>query len=167
MVLVSTLSFAPNFRTQRHATQYNDACRTHNTHTKQHSQGCYRFDRYKSSAASPADAAKSGDSSSGNLKAIPSRPQLVCPPGAQRERVEALARAFAFARDAINTPANDMGPQHLAAEAAALAAAHEGASCVVVEGDALLAEGYPAVHTVGRASSRCVVCSALMCADVC
>lgn len=37
-----------------------------------------------------------------------------------------MAEAFFWCRDMINTPAEDMGPQDLAAEAAALAAAHIG-----------------------------------------
>lgn len=77
---------------------------------------------------------------------------LPLPP--RRVRVTALARAFYLCRDAINTPANDMGPQHLAAEAVALAAAHPRARVSVLQGDALLDEGWPAVHTVGRASTR-------------
>jgi len=42
-------------------------------------------------------------------------------------------------------------PQDIAAEAISLAAAH-GASSSVIVGDDLLKEGYPAIHTVGRAS---------------
>ena len=37
-----------------------------------------------------------------------------------------MAEGFFWCRDMINTPAEDMGPQDLAAEAAALAAAHAG-----------------------------------------
>jgi leucyl aminopeptidase len=37
-----------------------------------------------------------------------------------------MAEAFFWCRDMINTPAEDMSPQDLAAEAAALAAAHAG-----------------------------------------
>ena len=66
----------------------------------------------------------------------------------------ALAEVFYWARDTINTPAEDMGPQHLAAEAQALAAVHEGAEVTLIVGDELLEKNYPAVHTVGRASSR-------------
>lgn len=43
----------------------------------------------------------------------------------------------------------------MAAEAVALAD-HHGASVSVIAGDELLKRGFPAVHTVGRASSRCV-----------
>lgn len=38
-----------------------------------------------------------------------------------------MAEAFYWCRDMINTPAEDMSPQDLAAEAAALAATHAGA----------------------------------------
>ena len=37
-----------------------------------------------------------------------------------------MAEATFWARDLINTPAEDMGPQHLAAEAAAMASVHTG-----------------------------------------
>lgn len=56
-------------------------------------------------------------------------------------------------RDLITTPAEDLGPADLAAEASALAALH-GARISVISGDDLLAAGYPAVHTVGRAAAR-------------
>lgn len=82
------------------------------------------------------------------------RRQPAPPQPARRPRAGALARAHFFARDLINTPANDLGPQHLACEAEALAAAHPGAGVSVISGEALLAAGYPAVHTVGRASAR-------------
>lgn len=113
------------------------------THRASHT-GTYRFDRYKGQSNKAGAAAKPP----------PPRPRLVCPAAARRRRVEALARAFFLCRDAINTPANDMGPSELAAEAAALAAAHPGARCDVVEGEALLDAGYPAVYTVGQASAR-------------
>ncbi len=66
----------------------------------------------------------------------------------------ALARSFVWCRDLITTPAEDMGPQHLAAEAQALAATH-GSAFRLLEGDQLLEENYPAIHIVGRASYRC------------
>jgi len=56
-------------------------------------------------------------------------------------------------RDLVNTPASDMGPDELEQAARELAAAH-GAACEAIVGDALLAQGFPAIHAVGRASSR-------------
>ena len=80
-------------------------------------------------------------------------PTLVWPRGCDRAAVEGAARATNLARDLINTPASDMGPQHLAAAARKLAKEH-GGRCRVISGNALLRENYPAIHAMGRASSR-------------
>jgi leucyl aminopeptidase len=94
---------------------------------------CYRFSRYKATSRSLA--------------------RLVWPRTADRARVERLAQGIALARDLINTPAEDMGPGELAAAAEDLAG-RAGARCRVITGDALLAENYPMIHAVGRASAR-------------
>ena len=78
---------------------------------------------------------------------------LVWPEGADRGRVERLARAVFLARDLANTPAGDLGPEELAAEAVRVAKA-AGARHRVIVGDDLLAENYPTIHAVGRASTR-------------
>ena len=78
---------------------------------------------------------------------------LVWPDGADRGRVERLARAAFLARDLANTPAGDLGPVELAAEAVRVAKA-AGARHHVIVGDDLLAENYPTIHAVGRASDR-------------
>ena len=78
---------------------------------------------------------------------------LVWPDGADRALVERLAGAVFLARDLINTPASDMGPAELAA-AAIDVADKAGARHRVISGDALLAENYPTIHAVGRASER-------------
>jgi len=52
----------------------------------------------------------------------------------------------------ITTPAEDMCPQHIAAEAVALAKYHKASHINVIVGDDLLKQNYPAIHTVGRAS---------------
>ena len=57
-----------------------------------------------------------------------------------RRLVGALAGATYLARDLITTPAEDLGPQHMVAEARALAAAHPGATIRVVEGEELLVQ---------------------------
>jgi leucyl aminopeptidase len=78
---------------------------------------------------------------------------LVWPEGADRGRVERLARAAFLARDLANTPAGDLGPEELAAEAVRVAKA-AGARHRVIVGDDLLAENFPTIHAVGRASDR-------------
>ena len=80
-------------------------------------------------------------------------PRLVLPAGAGGERAMHLAEATWLARDLINTAANDLGPAELA-DAVSAVAARFGADCAIVVGDALLAANYPAVHAVGRASTR-------------
>jgi leucyl aminopeptidase len=79
--------------------------------------------------------------------------RLVWPDGADRELVERLAGGIFLARDLVNTPASDMGPAELA-EAAVKVAKKAGAKFKVVKGDDLLAENYPTIHAVGRASVR-------------
>ncbi|WP_415182862.1 leucyl aminopeptidase family protein [Phaeovulum sp.] len=93
----------------------------------------YRFTRYKSAPA---------------LKA-----RLKCPDGVDATRLEVLANAEALTRDLINTPASDMGPDELEQAFFALAARHS-ATATAVRGDDLLAQGFPMIHAVGRASPR-------------
>ncbi len=64
----------------------------------------------------------------------------------------AEARAVALVRDLVNTPAEDLGPAELEAEAEKLVKAH-GARLSVTKGEALERE-YPMVHAVGRAAGR-------------
>jgi leucyl aminopeptidase len=96
--------------------------------------GCYAFTRYKS----------------GNGKTFAT---LAWPERADREAVERTATATYLVRDLINTPANDMGPAELAAAAEALGAEFD-AKVKVIVGDDLLKKNYPAIHAVGRASTR-------------
>ena len=93
--------------------------------------GSYRFDHYKAAPRAPAQL---------------QLPQL------DAEALDVL-QATARVRDWVNTPSQDMGPQHLEAAARELAAAH-GAQVEVVAGDALLERNFPAIHAVGRASHR-------------
>ncbi len=93
----------------------------------------YRFERYKS------------ESNDAPMLALASTPAT--------ERARIVAESFYLARDLVNLPANDLGPEELAG-AVAEVAAEQGATVRVVTGDALLDEGYPLVHTVGRASAR-------------
>jgi len=78
---------------------------------------------------------------------------LVWPERADRGRVERLARGAFLARDLANTPAGDLGPPELAAEAVRVAKAG-GARHRVTGGDELLAENYPTIHAVGRAAAQ-------------
>jgi leucyl aminopeptidase len=78
---------------------------------------------------------------------------LVWPAAADRGQVLRLTRAVFLARDLVNTPAGDLGPAELAA-AAMEVAGHADAQCRVIVGDELLAENYPTIHAVGRASTR-------------
>ena len=64
----------------------------------------------------------------------------------------AEAAATALVRDLVNTPAEDMGPAQLEELAGQLAKDH-GAELTVTKGDAL-EQGYPMIHTVGRAAGR-------------
>ncbi len=94
--------------------------------------GCYQFTRYRSEARPVA--------------------QLVLPNSADRERLGNFVSAVQLVRDLINTPAGDLPPSVLAEEAAQVAGA-QGADCRIVVGDDLLAEGYEAIHSVGRAAT--------------
>ena len=77
---------------------------------------------------------------------------LVAPVGIDVPRVEAIAAAEVLARDLINTPTSDMGPDKLAEAAEALAKQH-GARFNAIVGDDLLEQNFPMIHAVGRASA--------------
>jgi leucyl aminopeptidase len=77
---------------------------------------------------------------------------LAWPKEADRGLVERLAAGIFLARDLINTPAEDLGPAQLAGAAENLAG-QRGATFSAIVGDALLAENYPMIHAVGRAST--------------
>ncbi len=97
--------------------------------------GQYRFDRYRPTRKAPA-------------------PALLKVPGAVDHRlVLAMAEGEFLTRDLINTPAQDMGPAELQAEFEALAARF-GAQVQVILGEDLLAQNFPMIHAVGRASPR-------------
>ncbi len=81
------------------------------------------------------------------------RATLVAPAAADSAHVARAVGAITLVRDLINTPAADLGPAELAAAAEAMAKRHGAASRVIV-GEQLLAENYPAIHAVGRASDR-------------
>jgi leucyl aminopeptidase len=78
--------------------------------------------------------------------------RLVIPDGVDGEDISRIADAVTLARDLINTPSNDMGPDELEAAARALAKQH-GAAIDVISGEKL-AKGFPLIHAVGMGSPR-------------
>ena len=66
--------------------------------------------------------------------------------------VRSMSNSIFWARDLINTPANDMHPAALAEEAVAWAKEHK-ANVHVIKGEALLKANYPMVYTVGKAAA--------------
>ncbi len=97
------------------------------------SLGSYAFTKYKAPKRAPA--------------------VLVWPKHADQADVERVSRGVFLARDLINTPTEDMGPDELI-EAGAKIAKDARAKVRILRGDALLAQNYPTVHAVGRASTR-------------
>ncbi|EEW26795.1 leucyl aminopeptidase family protein [Rhodobacter ferrooxidans] len=95
----------------------------------------YRFDRYRPGAEIGPIA------------------RLKLPKGCDAKRLLAMATGEYLTRDLVNTPASDMGPAELETAFLALAARH-GAQATVVCGDDLLAQNFPMIHAVGRASDR-------------
>lgn len=95
--------------------------------------GAYQFDLYKPRKREAATL------------------HLADSPAAQRGLM--LAAAIASVRDLVNTPAEHMGPAELAG-AAKLVARQHGAKFKEIVGDALLKQGFPAIHAVGRAAAR-------------
>ena len=95
--------------------------------------GSYRFARYR--------------------KADSPDVRLVPPDGVDATEISRIAAAAMLARDLINTPANDMGPEELAAAAQELAAEF-GASFSCIVGEDLKDKNFPLIHAVGMASDR-------------
>jgi leucyl aminopeptidase len=95
--------------------------------------GSYRFSRYRKTDA-PAV-------------------KLVAPDGIDIADITRMAEATQLARDLINTPSNDMGPEQLALAAQHLAERF-GADFNCIVGDELTRQNFPLIHAVGMASSR-------------
>ena len=95
--------------------------------------GAYAFDRYKKRKR-PA-------------------PRLAPPEGADMAEAARIIEASWLARDLVNTPTSDMGPNALQAAAERVAHAN-GAQIEVIVGDALLKQNYPLIHAVGRAAAQ-------------
>ena len=92
--------------------------------------GAYRWLRHKQPQRTPAE--------------------LVPPAGT--ENAVMMAEAICAARDLINAPAAELGPQQLAEAAAALALRH-GGRAEIITGEAL-SEGFPCMAAVGAGSPR-------------
>lgn len=76
---------------------------------------------------------------------------LVIPDMAQWQQIQFAVLGAQLTRDLINTPANDMMPEHLAQVMQELAEGFEGQFSQWV-GDELLQHNFPCIHMVGRAS---------------
>jgi leucyl aminopeptidase len=79
--------------------------------------------------------------------------RFALPEGASHDKVTRLAEGVFLARDLINTPANDMGPEALEGAVRELARRFK-AKISVVKGDALIAGNFPMIHAVGRAGAE-------------
>lgn len=66
---------------------------------------------------------------------------------------QAVIDSINLTRTLINTPANDMMPQHLGEAADSLAKKFD-SNCKQIIGDDLLTQNYPLIHAVGRASEH-------------
>jgi len=97
--------------------------------------GAYRLSRYRSPPG------------------VSPRAVLVAPANADIAYAEGAAAATSFARDLINTPANDLGPAELA-DAAVDLARRFGASSRVLVGEELTKYDFPLIHAVGAGSPR-------------
>jgi leucyl aminopeptidase len=97
--------------------------------------GSYRLTGYRGTAPKP-----------------PVANALITPQAADAVYAQAAAQAIGFGRDLINAPANQLGPEELAAAAVALCARYGGDS-QVRSGDAL-ARDYPLIAAVGAGSAR-------------
>jgi len=95
--------------------------------------GGYQFSRYKRAKRKPAD--------------------LQLERSTKVQRALEMAQAVRLVRDLVNTPTEDMGPEHLSDIAREQAELFGGEFDEWV-GDELLAQNFPAIHAVGRASSR-------------
>jgi leucyl aminopeptidase len=97
--------------------------------------GSYRLTRYRSAPPKPSIANA-----------------LIAPPAADLRYAHAAAQAMGWARDLINAPANQLGPEELATAALELVAQYAG-EAVVHSGETLSRE-YPLIAAVGAASVR-------------
>ena len=95
----------------------------------------YRFDRYRPG------------------KTVVAQAMIKAPEGCDAPRLIAMAEGVFLTRDLINTPSSDMGPAELEAAFLTLATKFN-ATTEVIRGDDLIAQNFPMIHAVGRASPR-------------
>jgi leucyl aminopeptidase len=95
--------------------------------------GSYRFSRYRKADAPGV--------------------RLVPPEGIDVAAITRMAEAVHLARNLINTPANDLGPEELELAARELATRF-GADFNCIVGDELARQNFPLIHAVGMASPR-------------
>lgn len=79
--------------------------------------------------------------------------RLAVPDSVDLARIGTILDGVQLARDLINTPANDLGPEELAQSFKTLFD-QNGGDGRIITGEDLLSENFPMVHAVGRASSR-------------
>ena len=94
--------------------------------------GAYRFDRYRTA------------------KAVPT---LQAPEGADAAEIDRLVEAAVLARDLVNTPTNDLGPDAFEAFIRDFATTR-GMAITVTAGEDLLTDNFPLIHAVGRAADQ-------------
>lgn len=95
--------------------------------------GSYSFDRYKTAGKEA--------------------PILMIPADADAADIKRQLAGIFLARDLINMPTNDMGPDALE-EAFRALGDHYKAKVSVISGNDLLKQNFPLIHTVGRASAE-------------
>ncbi|WP_421854546.1 leucyl aminopeptidase family protein [Oricola sp.] len=94
--------------------------------------GAYRFDRYRQQTRE--------------------RPILALDPSLDAGEIGSVSQAVWLARDLVNTPANDLGPDEI--EAAARQVAKDcKLSIKVIKGAETLQKEFPLIHAVGKASA--------------
>jgi leucyl aminopeptidase len=94
--------------------------------------GAYRFDRYRK-AKDPVTLSLPADADAGE--------------------VTRLTQSAFIARDLVNIPANDLGPEAFEREIRAFAKEH-GMTVSAIIGDDLLKQNFPMIHAVGRAAAE-------------
>lgn len=87
------------------------------------------------------------------LKPKPQGPTLLIPKDANATDIKRQIAGVFLARDLINTPTNDMGPNALEKVFRELAEHYE-AKVSVISGDDLLQKNFPLIHAVGRAAEE-------------
>lgn len=120
--------------------------------------GCYRCDRMRLDAATSEQALIGWGLAHYRFDEYKTvdhgiLAQLAVPTDQTLDRVNAQLESIFLARDLINRPASDLGPDEMCDVARKLADRFD-AQLNIIRGDTLLKENYPAIHAVGRGSHR-------------